>query len=293
LFVIDFLITLPVAVLGYFAFPDTPTTTTARYLTPEERRLAVERIPEPDKTRGVLGWSLVPRVLATWHWWGFVLIWIFASNCQMFSTNAVMNLWLSYTDDYSVEEVNYIPTGVSAVGIVATVALGMYTDYTKRRWHAGIILSLTAIVSGAIMLDPPSRGGKFFALFLNGSQYAAQAVLFAWANDLTKDDDAKRSVILAGMNTFAIAVYMFWSLVFYNATQVPNWREGSIAMLVMGSLLFVSTLAVRYMQTRDERKSRSVHDGLAPYPSSKDVEMQKGDVHVDADPVPSKQEDTL
>lgn len=291
MFVIDFLITLPVAVLGYFAFPDTPTTTKARWLTPEERKLAVERLPEPTKVRGVLGWSLLSRVLATWHWWGFVLIWIFASNCEMFSTNAIMNLWLSYTKDYSVEDVNYIPTGVSAVGIFATIVLGMYTDYTKQRWHAGILLSFTAIISGAIMLNPPSRGGKFFALFLNGCQYAAQAALFAWANDLTKDDDAKRSIILAGMNTFAIAVYMFWSLLFYNATQVPNWRDGSIAMLVMGSMLFVSTLGVRYMEKRDQKKL--VHDGLTLYPSNKDVEMQKGDVQVDADPVPGKQEDTL
>lgn len=156
----------------------------------------------------------------------------------MFSTNAIMNLWLSDVGGWSIEQVNYIPTGVAGVGIIATLFLGWYSDFTKRYWHIGIILAFTAIVSGAIMLNPPFEGAKFFALFLNGCQYASQTVVFAWANALTRSDDAKRGVILGAMNTFAIAVYMFWSLLFYSATQAPDWREGSIAMMCMGAALF-------------------------------------------------------
>ncbi|KAF3808301.1 Pantothenate transporter liz1 [Colletotrichum gloeosporioides] len=257
LFIIDFCITLPVALYGFIAFPDTPTSTRAWWLTDEEKRLAVDRLPEVKKSRGTLGWSLVSRILKTWHWLGFVFLWIFASNTEMFSTNAIMNLWLSSTGNYSVEQVNYIPTGVAGVGIAATLLLGWYSDFTKRYWHVGIILSSTAIVSGAIMLQPPTRGAKFFALFLNGCQYASQTVLFAWANAVTREDDAKRAVILAAMNTFAIAVYMFWSLIFYSATQGPDWMEGSIAMMCMGASLFVTTLGVWYL-TRRESKTLEV-----------------------------------
>lgn len=252
---------MPVAIFGFFAFPDTPSSTRARWLTEEEKRLAVERLPEVEKDRGVLGWSLISRVLRTWHWFGFVLLWIFASNTEMFSTNAIMNLWLSSTGDYTVEQVNYIPTAVAGVGIVATLFLGWYSDFTKSHWHVGIFLSFTAIISGAIMLQPPSKGAKFFALFLNGCQYASQTVLFAWANATTRDDDAKRGIILGGMNTFAIAVYMFWSLLFYSATQVPDWREGSIAMVCMGSALFVTTLGVWYLERRS-RQRMEIHDGM-------------------------------
>lgn len=194
------------------------------------------------------------RVLKSWHCVGFVLLWIFASNTEMWSTNAIMNLWLSSTKAYTVEQVNYIPTGVAGVGILATLFLGWYSDFTKRHWHVGIFLSITAVISGAIMLRPPSREAKFFALFLNGCQYAAQTVFFAWANELTRDDDAKRAVILGAMNTFAIAVYMFWSLIFYNATQAPDWKEGSIAMMGMAVALFITTIGVWYMAKRDRRR---------------------------------------
>lgn len=138
-----------------------------------------------------------------------------------------MQLWLRSTGDYTVAQVNYIPTSVSGMGIVATCILGWYSDYGSRpRWHVGIFLSFTAIISGALFLSPPTRAARFAALILNGCQYAGQTVTFAWANDLTRDDDAKRSVVLASMNLFSVAVYLFWSILFYNTTQAPDWIEG-------------------------------------------------------------------
>jgi ACS family pantothenate transporter-like MFS transporter len=101
------------------------------------------------------------------------------SNCEMFSTNAIMNLYLKSLNRYSITEVNYIPTAVSGVGIVATLVLGWYSDFTRSSWHVGVLLSFTAITAGSIMLNPPSFSGKMFALFLNGCQWANQTVMLA------------------------------------------------------------------------------------------------------------------
>ena len=49
-----------------------------------------------------------------------------------------------------------------------------------------------------------------------GCQFAGQTVMFAWANDLIRRDDAKRSIVIACMNMFSVAVYLFCSLLFYN-----------------------------------------------------------------------------
>lgn len=213
--------------------------------------MAVERLPEVTKKRGVLGWSLIKRVVLSWHWWGyvqyrffymsslftgpanmyvpsFVILWIAGSNTEMYSSNAIMQLWLRSLGDYPVAQVNYIPTSVSGMGIIATCILGWYSDYGSRpRWHVGIFLSFTAILSGALFLTAPTRAARFAALILNGCQFAGQTVTFAWANDLTRDDDAKRAVVLSSMNMFSVAVYLFWSILFYNTTQAPDWTEGS------------------------------------------------------------------
>lgn len=180
----------------------------------------------------------------------------------MYSTNAVMQLWLSSTDDYPVAQVNYIPASVSGMGIVATLVLGWYSDWNpRRRWHVGVLLSFTAIISAALMLRPPTRAAKFAALILNGCQFAGQTVMFAWANDLTRKDDAKRSVVIASMNMFSVAVYLFWSLLFYNAEQAPDWTKGNYAMFGMGALLFVVTIACALLQRRQERMERVEYEG--------------------------------
>jgi ACS family pantothenate transporter-like MFS transporter len=174
----------------------------------------------------------------------------------MYSTNAIMSLLLKWKGDYSIEEINYIPTGTWAVGIVATLALGWYSDITGSRWHVGILLSLTAIISGAIMLHPPSFTAQLVALFLNGFQYAGQTVFLAWANDRCYDDDPKRGIVLASMQTGSIAVYMFWSILFYNTEQVPEWRSGSIAMVCMGIALLGSVGVAVLIEGRDERMKK-------------------------------------
>jgi ACS family pantothenate transporter-like MFS transporter len=141
------------------------------------------------------------------------------------------------------------------MGIVATLVLGWYSDWNpSRRWHVGVLLSFTAITSGALMLAPPTRGARFAALIMNGCQFAGQTVMFAWANDLIRRDDAKRSIVIACMNMFSVAVYLFWSLLFYNATQAPRWFEGDCAMIAMGCFLLVTTLATYFLQRRQEKQ---------------------------------------
>ncbi|CZT21465.1 related to permease of the major facilitator superfamily [Ramularia collo-cygni] len=266
LFVIDFLITFPVAIYGFLFFPDTPNSSVAKYLTPAEKIMAVERLPEVAKQRGTLGWSLIKRVVLSWHWWGFVILWIAGSNTEMYSTNAIMQLYLRSTNDYPITQVNYIPTSVSGMGILATLILGWYSDSSNRpRWHVGILLSFTAILSGALFLHPElGRPARFAALILNGCQFAGQTVTFAWANDLMRGDDAKRAVVLASMNLFSVAVYLFWSLLFYNTTQGPDWVEGSWAMIAMGIFLFFATVACRLLQVRQEKHEVIEREGRIP-----------------------------
>lgn len=63
-FLIDGIITCPIAIFGFFFFPDIPENTRARYLSQEERELALNRLP-PKREDGhnIQAWSLARRVL--------------------------------------------------------------------------------------------------------------------------------------------------------------------------------------------------------------------------------------
>jgi MFS transporter, ACS family, pantothenate transporter len=75
LFIIDGVITLPVAIYGFLFFPDTPQTTTAFYITDAEKALAIARVPQVED-RSPLSWAFFKKILTSWPWWGFVVLYV-------------------------------------------------------------------------------------------------------------------------------------------------------------------------------------------------------------------------
>ncbi|KAF8544823.1 major facilitator superfamily domain-containing protein [Trichophaea hybrida] len=65
IFIIDFLITLPVAAYGFVCFLDTPVRTKAFYLTASEKRLATDRLPKKSKTRKGVSTIGITTILIT------------------------------------------------------------------------------------------------------------------------------------------------------------------------------------------------------------------------------------
>ena len=63
---IDGIITFPIAIFGFFYFPDTPERTKASYITEKEKQMAIARVPSISKDgHNVMPLSLIKRVLCT------------------------------------------------------------------------------------------------------------------------------------------------------------------------------------------------------------------------------------
>ncbi|KAJ7172381.1 major facilitator superfamily domain-containing protein [Mycena filopes] len=259
LFIICGLITVPIALYGYLFFPDTPQTTSARYFSPEaghsfhsERSLAVSRLPPKPQTK--LDWSLMRRVLGRWR--------IYAM-CELESigSNSLMALWMkaSVEPKYSIPNINFFPAGGTAVAIVALLATAVWTDFTNKRYQVNFLIAACMLISSVILLvyTPITTAGKFFAFYLAGVSYAGQASNFGWCNDLARDDDQERSVILASMNMMSNAFNAWWSIVFFPANDVDNhWRKGMISIIVLAPILGGLTIGARILQLRDQRRAR-------------------------------------
>ncbi|KAK3986814.1 pantothenate transporter liz1 [Cladorrhinum sp. PSN332] len=288
LFIVDGIITLPVAFYGFWVFPDTPAATKAFYLTARERELAVKRLQQPAQTRkktgtenGImsgdeegqkkesrpLAWDFAKQVLASWEWWGFVVLWVIAGETESFSTNALLALFLKShpADDgrqYTVQQLNYYPTGVPAVGIVSTLFFATLTDfYGGKRWVVGYFIGVTGICTSAMILA--ARYGMvahqtavvMAAYYWAGSVYACQATFFAWANDAMRHREGVfRGVVLAGMNVGSNAVNAWWSIVFYGASMAPWFERGMWAMIGTSLALVGWTAGLTYMTRRAEQR---------------------------------------
>ncbi|KAJ7709806.1 MFS general substrate transporter [Mycena rosella] len=225
LFIICGLITWPIALYGFLCFPDTPETTSARYFSPEERKLAISRLPPKPKTK--LDLTLIRRVLGRWRIYAMCLIWfstlkllsipisqppagkIVGGELESIGSNSLMALWMKASVDpkYTVQKINYYPAGGTVVAIAALLGTAVWTDYTSKRYQVNILIAACMLISSVILLvyNPISTAGKFFAFYLSGVSYAGQASNFGWANDLARDDDQERSVILAAMNMMSNA----------------------------------------------------------------------------------------
>ncbi|KAI1577276.1 UhpC Sugar phosphate permease [Pyrenophora tritici-repentis] len=239
LFVIDGIITLPVALYGLLLFPDTPHTTHAPYLTPSERALAKSRIP-PHLVLVLLRRAVDPR----WR-----------NRILFLKRPATLYLRSHPTKKYTVAQNNNYPTGVPAVGIASTLFWATVTDYWGgRRWMVGYWIAGTGIVTSAVMLAYPESTAVHFAMYYwAGSVYACQATFFAWANDVLRyEEDSLRAVVIASMNMGSNAVNAWWSILFYGANFAPYFTRGMWAMIAVSIAMGVWTAGVVWMQKRTE-----------------------------------------
>lgn len=238
LFLIDGLITFPVALYGFIFFPDTPQTTTAFYLTEDEKALALVRVPKVQEEKSPITWSFAKKVITSWQWWGFVGLWIVAGELESFSTNSLLSLYLKShpTIKYTVSQLNNYPTGVPAVGIISTLFWATLTDFFNgKRYLVGYFISITGIATSAMILaaskNPTSAASTsvvFGAYYWAGAVYACQATFFAWCNDVMRYEDPMfRGVVLAGMNLGSNSVNAWWSLLFYGASTAPWFTVSS------------------------------------------------------------------
>jgi len=255
LFIIDGIITMPIALYGFLVFPDLPRTTQAFYLSQEERILAYERLEEVEALEQArsrpLTWNVLRRIFSRWRWYACSLLFAISGETESFGSNNLMGLWLKAIGGYTVEQIDYYPSGMTAFAIVSTLVCAAWTDRTQRRWPVLVYMSVACIISSICILVWSSPAGlKFFAYYLAGASYAGQATTFAWANQICADDDQERAVVLASMNMWNNVVNAWWSIVFYPATDAPRFRKGMIAMICT----CVATLGITWIVYTLERR---------------------------------------
>ncbi|KAK7755369.1 hypothetical protein SLS62_002596 [Diatrype stigma] len=286
LFIVDGLITVPIALYGFFFFPDTPLTTRAVYLTDAEKRLALSRVP-PVEDRSPLSLSFFKKSLSSWLFWGFVVLWIIAGETESFSSNAVLALYMKShpTNTYSVAQLNNYPTGVPAVGIISTLFWATLTDFLSgKRYLVGYFIGISGIATAAMILaaskdptNPQSTSVVFGAYYWAGAVYACQATFFAWANDVLRyEEHMFRAIVLAGMNVGSNAVNAWWSIIFYGASMAPWFIRGMWAMVATSIALAIWTAVLSYTTVRSERRRNaeqaiSQHEKEDDRPSSQNA----------------------
>lgn len=264
--------------MGFMYFPDTPETTKAPFLSPEERKLALARLP-PKKADGhnVNLSSLSRRAFGTSAFYIFVGWSILTGALEAYVVQGLFLLWMkANSSHFTQSQINTYPLGVQAVGIVSNFLAAVHIDRTGKRVPMGVLAALLQLVSTIMLLVPSLPfAGTFFAFYLAGTSYIVNPVSYGWANIVLQrsGDDAVRSVTLYGMNAFQTCLYTFWGIALYPASDAPYWKKGYITMVVV----VISMLAFLYLVQRLDKQTLAKYGDTAvrdlPEEASDEVEL--------------------
>ncbi|KAK9473650.1 major facilitator superfamily domain-containing protein [Dipodascopsis tothii] len=224
LFIIDGCVSVAIASLGYYALPDLPHNTRARYLNEYQRAFAIERMARVGRKPPVeLTLKRYFGLFKTWEVYFFVPLAIISSG----TTPTSFILWLKSLGIYTVEEVNVIPTGAYAVAVVSNFVVGCISDKTLIRlpFVAGsIACTLFETIVLAVWNVP--FGLKYFAFF--GSYIGA----FKWtgfqvyAQDYLQYSHEMRALITSLYNAFGCIFSAFLPTLIFPSGQAPHYKYG-------------------------------------------------------------------
>ncbi|KAK7918509.1 hypothetical protein PG985_010383 [Apiospora marii] len=256
LMIINSLMTCPIWIWGFLTFPGTPAQCNRWYLSEEEKALAISRLPPHKPTpldRGVF-----KKVGRDWRFWAFVLQFSFNTNMEWSGLYVPMSLWMKWTGRYTIPEINYHPLGITAVTIASTCLFALWTDYTRSRWWVNPVMAVCSGVPCILLLVPSLPvAGRYFAWYLAGMGFIGQAVNFAWANEVCRDDDQLRSVTLYAMVYGSNATISWFNIVFFPVTDAPDFTKGYAAAL---ATCLLSPPIALWIHKRCQRRERDLEE---------------------------------
>ncbi|VUC33067.1 unnamed protein product [Clonostachys rosea] len=257
LFIFDGIISIPIAVWGFFAIPDLPHTTRAFYWKGDDKEYGIKRA----ESRGLvapkkLTLRAIRGVFLNWRLWLFILPYLMVA--QSGSGTGYFNLYLKAAG-YSVVQTNVLPTAGSAISVVAAFLAGSIVDATGARFTVSIIIQLAVLVSNillAVWYIP--EGSKMFAYFLSYVGAAAQPIIISWGQHLTADDPILRQLLVATGNIFTYSFSTWMPLVLFPTNDAPHYKYGYQILILWGGLAMIGAYLMKVLSKHFSRKTRDI-----------------------------------
>ncbi|KAI1767706.1 MFS general substrate transporter [Hypoxylon sp. FL1150] len=238
LFIVNTAISLPIAVAGFFFFPDVPEITSAWWLTKDEIELAKKRMQlEGRANRGAYTKAKFRKIFTSWHIYALTLLYIFFNNGTGYGSQPAFALWLK-DEGYSVAAINSYPTIASAIAVIFTYIYAWTSDTIFRgaRWPPMVFSGVVNIITNTSLAvwDIPT-GWKWFCYIIGLIGGGISGLTFAWAHEICSDDNEERALVVATMNEMAYVVQSWLPLIIWQQVDGPQYHKGFITMVFIAA----------------------------------------------------------
>ncbi|KAK9322978.1 major facilitator superfamily domain-containing protein [Lipomyces orientalis] len=252
-FIIDGIISIPIALLGYYSIPDFPINTRVIWLSQTEKEYSYVRMEEVGrKAPKRLTFKRVVSMFKSWRPYGFLWPWCLFNICD---TTGYFNLWLDSVPFYSTEQVNLIPTGGYAVSLVSGYLSANISDRIGYRW-AFILNAVFWCFLGNMLLaiwNIPF-GLKMFAFFCPDIGYALWGMMLAWSAEIFQDDAEMRGMLPALGSTLSYAMNAWLPVVIFPTQKAPKYTVGYQITTALIGLEAIGVLFMLFMSRREAHK---------------------------------------
>lgn len=251
LFIIEGAVTFGVAGLGIFMLPDHPLNT--RWLTPEERQLAHDRIQKDtvggEDSKGVFDGLKQAMCDPRLYLLAFMQnMHLSACGFNNFFPTVVGSLGFSSTITLVLTCPPYVFSGICCVAVGITSG-----RYNERTWHITISMGL-AVVGYIISCVSLNTGARYVACFLFASgAYAVNSVILGWVPATLGQTPEKKAASLGFINVVANASYIYTAYL-YPKSDGPRYLTAMASNAAFGMATIASAWALRFWLQYTNRK---------------------------------------
>ncbi|KAI0173541.1 MFS general substrate transporter [Hypoxylon sp. FL1284] len=258
LFIIDFLITCPMVIVGFIIIPDPLYEKKTWWMTDNERQMCMKRLEADNRQPlGKFDRTLFGRVFRRWHLWILCTWFSLMYFVYQAPTTSTMALWLK-AENYSVPDVNNLPTVYSAVSIVFMLVSGTYNDWRGSQIESAALVCVTQIVSEAMLVAwDLGKPAIFFAFYIAGTIQSLFPIIVSWTHQVCSADAEERAIVIGALNSIGLAQGTWWNQVFVPTVEAPRFYRGYRAGLAASLALSAWLPVVVWFTRRQERKERS------------------------------------
>ncbi|UQC76261.1 major facilitator superfamily transporter [Colletotrichum lupini] len=261
LFIVDTVISLPIAIAGFFFLPDVPEITKAWWLTKDDVALAQKRMQlEGRANRQPFTKAKIKKIFTSWHIYALTALYIFFNNGCGIMSQPAFQLWLK-GEGYSVKEYNTYPTITSAITVITTWIYAWSSDsvFKGERWPP-IVFSgtLNIVIYSSLAAWNISDSWKWGCFLLVGFGGGISGLTFAWAHEICKDDNEERALVTGSMNQMAYVFQAWLPLLIWQQIEAPRYPKGYITMIFFAVGMAGTSLLIRFLHRRELGKKLSV-----------------------------------
>jgi MFS family permease len=258
LFFIEGALTIGIATLAIFILPDFPATT--KWLTPQERALAMRRMEEDagvgdeDETEKGQG-AMAGLWLAVTDWKVWWLAFALTAQVVALSFNAYFPT-LSATMGFNTTVTLLLCAPPFVFAAAMAFVLSRHSDKSGERFYH-IVGSLGAGILGfVIAVSTMNTAARYISLFLMAQSYAGFVVLYAWMSNSFPRPPSKRAVALALMNAFSQLGNVAGSYVWPSAWGPTYRRSYGICIATSGTAIIMCWVFRQHLASLNRKLER-------------------------------------